>query len=366
VRSLLAVVLLWASAVHAGFLSPVSMVITAGQWLARGQDRYYAIRVEATANTAAEAKAEAFRLAVEQAVGTLVLSEKEVKNGSLVRQDIVTYASGFVHHFHVYKEEPLPNGGVKVLMDVSVAESKIADRLLNKSTASAPADSEQMSARISTVIDERQRGDRVVAQVLADFPQRAFDVKVGSPEYRIVVNQFNQRMVEATVSFELAWNYDYVAGLFAAMKATEQVQSTCWNQTKCTPQYVFAVTANKSGGWSGREQWEATFSDPIKIQMLYKQTIGPNPVLQLVFRDRENNVAHTSCHAYQELNHRPANTVTNFRLIHFGPFGSGAGIDQTKPLKGTMKINLGQDTDLVTRLAQVEVRPVPAAQCNRV
>jgi hypothetical protein len=55
--------------------------------MTKNSNRVYYIQVEASAATTELAKQEALRLAVNQAVGTLVLAEIKIQNQELIRQD---------------------------------------------------------------------------------------------------------------------------------------------------------------------------------------------------------------------------------------------------------------------------------------
>ena len=63
------------------------------------------VDVESYASTFEEAKKEGFRLAVEYAVGSLILSETEVRSDRMKRDEIITYASGFVEDFKILSRE---------------------------------------------------------------------------------------------------------------------------------------------------------------------------------------------------------------------------------------------------------------------
>ena len=155
--------------------TPISVALSVGQWLQdeASKERIFEIRVEAQADTEDRARNEGFRRAVEQAVGTMVLSETEVQNGKVSLRELVNYSSGFVYRYNIVSKEPLTQGGVKLVMDVTVRRSAIADRLLNGNVGSAPIPAQDMAARIDTILDERQRGDQLVAQVLREFPRCA-------------------------------------------------------------------------------------------------------------------------------------------------------------------------------------------------
>jgi hypothetical protein len=339
--------------------TPISVAISVGQWIQdqNSQERLFEIRVEAQANTEEQARLEGFRQAVEQAIGTLVLSETEVRNGRVDLRELTSYASGFVYRYNIVSREPVTQGGVKLVMDVTVRRSSIADRLLNTSAGGAAVPAQDMAARIDTILDERQRGDQVVAQVLRDFPRRAFDIRPGQPQYEIT----QDRQVRLTVPWELQWNYNYVRSLFQALQATEQRQPNCWTYPNCPSRYEFAVTVLHPDALFMKNTYQSSFSDAKKIQMLTQAMVGSQPVMQLVIRDSSNQVVHTSCHRYQELDHQHGYSVSNVRMLHVGP--QGAGIDQTRKLQGSMTVDLRQNTATVARLERVELRVVPGSQC---
>ena len=339
--------------------TPVSIAISVGQWIQdqNSQERVFEIRVEAQANTEEQARHEGFRQAVEQAIGTLVLSETEVRNGKVDLRELTSYASGFVYRYNIVSRDPMPMGGIKLVMDVTVRRSSIADRLLNTTVNGATVPAQDMAARIETILDERARGDQVVAQVLRDFPRRAFDIQPGQVQYEIT----QDRQVRLTVPGELKWNYAYVRSLFQAMQAIEQKQPNCWTYPNCSQRYDFAVTVLHPDAVFMKNTYQASFSDPNKIQMITQAMIGSQPAMQLVIRDNSNQVVHTSCHRYQELDHQHGYHVTNVRMLHVGP--RGAGIDQTRTLKGSMTVDLRQNTATVAKLERVELKVVPSSQC---
>ena len=101
------------------FLSsnPITLALTIGQWLMKDLRKVYYIQVKSTAETIELARAEGFKYAVSQAVGTLVLAETVVKNNELNRKDIIQYSSGYVEDFKVLQEIQV-DGGVQIIMDV--------------------------------------------------------------------------------------------------------------------------------------------------------------------------------------------------------------------------------------------------------
>jgi hypothetical protein len=65
-------------------------------------------------------------LAVEQALGTLISSETEVNNGRIVRDEIVSYASGYVDRFDIVSTQPVDNMLRNVLSTFTRSINKIS------------------------------------------------------------------------------------------------------------------------------------------------------------------------------------------------------------------------------------------------
>lgn len=353
--------ILWsvASTAWAWIPTPISMALSVGQWLQEeaSKERVFDIRVEAQANTEEQARHEGFRQAVEQAVGTLVLSETEVRNGNVDFRELINYASGFVYRYSIVSKESLPQGGVRLVLDVTVRRSAIADRLLNTTVNSAPIPARDMAARLETILDERSRGDQVVAQVLRDYPRRAFNIRPGQVEYTIAAD----RQIRLTIPWELEFNYNFVQALFQAMQATAQQFPTCWTHPQCPVQYRFVATVMQPNAVFMKDTLQASFSDPDKLRIMAAAMLGSQPAVQLTIRDNANQVAHTSCHRYQELDHQHHRAASNGHIFWFTR--SSAVIDQSRTIKGSMVVNIRQNAAAVAGMDRVELRVVPGNQC---
>jgi hypothetical protein len=137
VAAILATVLTWSTAqaqlggaVGAAIMpSPLGIVLTVGKWIydASTRKQVYYIEVAGQGSNPTEARDNGFRLAVEQAIGSLISSETEVQNGRIVRDEIISYASGFVDRFEII-ETRTTGTGTLVFMRVWVKRSDLSDR----------------------------------------------------------------------------------------------------------------------------------------------------------------------------------------------------------------------------------------------
>jgi len=180
--------------------SPVGVIIAFNSYL-KDQKKVYYIRVEAQAKDFELAKKQAFRLASEQVAGTVVLSESELRNSKLTRDEIITYSSGLIDEYKIIDRYDSA-GLVKLTMDVWIVESVMAQRLLAKSATEKGLDGTALGTRTESILDERRRGDDIFRAILRDFPRRAFRVKMSSPDVFMDAYRNTQVSVPVTITWD--------------------------------------------------------------------------------------------------------------------------------------------------------------------
>lgn len=196
--------------------SPVTIAVQVGKWILfkDTNEEVFHVRVQATGNTESEARTEAFRLAVDQAVGSLLVSETEIQNGTIARNDVINYSSGYVHDFeyvNIYKE----SNKVTLQIDVYVSKSKIADRITVQNSTQGNLEGGRIAEAFKSIQTEKQTGDKLLQTVLNDFPQKALDVDVTNIEY----SNYN-RTPAITISFKVQWKPKYITALKEVMHNT--------------------------------------------------------------------------------------------------------------------------------------------------
>jgi len=86
--------------------SPLGTGISVARWIYEtASEKVLYVEVIGEGATVEQARQQGFRLAVEHAVGTVVSSETEVRNDRQVRDEIITYASGYVDRFEVVEQQ---------------------------------------------------------------------------------------------------------------------------------------------------------------------------------------------------------------------------------------------------------------------
>ena len=344
----------------AAFISPISVALTAGQWLFREKIKFYQVRVESQGNSFDEAKQEGLRLAVELAVGALVLSEGQVINGESKRREIITYASGYVDKFEIIARDTT-SLGTKLVMDVWVGESKIANRLLNNSATAGRIDGERLMVRVESILHERQSGDRVLTAVLLDFPGRAFDIKLQTTQVTLT----NLRQLTVEIPFTIGWNQDYLISLYEALEKVG-VSGHCdfidilFNSAKCEREQKSRTFLNirLMGTW-GRGR--IGFDDDEKLESMYRTMVGGGPALQLMVKNTQGNSIYSICYYMQELDHNVNFVRGNNRFISFN--GREASIAGALVVGTSLNLDLRGKSQLLSQMEGIELKVVLKSQC---
>ena len=281
-----------------------------------------------------DARNNGFRLAVEQAIGSIVASETEVQNGRLVRDEILNYAAGYVDRFEIVNVQEYP-GNIKLTMRVWVKRSALADRLLNRSETAGAIDGARASVQLATLNRERARGDQLVASVLKDFPRRAFDIDLKAAD---IVR--NQRRAIIEIPFVITWNQDYLRSLWAALDATS---------TRASP--TVAVIGLNSGslfGFGG----QARYDDTAKFELVNNALVRSNPGVLITLRSDDNRVVYRQCSWW-----------TPWNFVEVSIYRPSAFVNGAAKLRATAQIPV-QIATLET-INRVEIDVVNEAQCPK-
>jgi hypothetical protein len=181
------------------------------------------VTVEGHGDTLESAKKNAFRLAVEQAVGVVNVSDQEVSGDRLTKDVIGNYSAGYVRGYKILESHQFDNGRYAVTMTVDVASSKIAERMMSRGETSEIVDGDQAQAQLETQIEQRQRGDQLISQVLSSYPQNAYVVNNGNAEFKISNNR--NRFVE--IPFELEMSGQWLEALDETLRTVARDDKSC-------------------------------------------------------------------------------------------------------------------------------------------
>lgn len=179
------------------------------------------VQIEAVGSTLEEAKRNAFRQAIEQTVGIVMLDEKEASGSILTKDFVGGYSAGYIDDFEILENYQDENNQWHVKLNVQVASSKIAQRMMSKGENNSLVNGDQLHARLESQIEEREQGDRLIGQVLSSYPYNAYIVNSGRTEFKLTRSR--QSYVE--IPYEIAMSKFWLSALNEAL-TTVSVKST--------------------------------------------------------------------------------------------------------------------------------------------
>lgn len=343
--------------------SPISIALTVGKWLMNDERKTYFIQVEATAENRESARNEAFRLAVEMAVGALVVSETEVKNNELIRREIVKYSSGYIDNFAVASETKVGDR-TRLVVDVWVGESKIAERLLNVSKGDGSIDGGRIAVQSETLSAERENAAKLLELVAKDYPKRAFNIKVGKS-----LSTFSNQQIFIEIPITMNWNSKYLMSLIDVLEQTKDGTERRLPESKG---YKFIVSYKKSAYSATAFAAHRT----VRITQIFVDNfLDSRPQLRVSFKDENGHVVTSNCKNLGQLSgHYYGNGRDSIGIDEIdNPNGqfiaertpySDFGIFGDYEISGNIKTVFNEKTEIVSRIRNVEVDIVRKDVCD--
>ena len=166
------------------------------------------VQVEGHGRTEKEAKQDACDNAVKQVVGQVIVSDQEVRGDRLTKDFIGNYSAGYCMYSEVLETRQEVDR-VVVKMNVAVESSKIAQRMLSSGDKSLIIVDEHLQMLIDSQLDQRNKGDRLIAEVLTSYPYNAYVINSGRTDIGIS----NRREVYIDVPYEIHWSRFWLEAL---------------------------------------------------------------------------------------------------------------------------------------------------------
>lgn len=168
------------------------------------------ITVEGFGSDREAAKRDAFRTAIENVCGTVVLSDREHNNATTTKDQIITHSSCNVEKYVILEEAP---GRIKIAVEVQ--PNNIAQRLQpaakNKHFTNQPS----LEAQVETAQIEKFTGEQLINAIFSDYPARAYNLTTST---EITSNVL-------TVYYNIAWNYNFIKSMIDALDSMKTQKS---------------------------------------------------------------------------------------------------------------------------------------------
>lgn len=335
--------------------SPLSLVVMVGRWmLSEEGDRVYHVRVQARGNTESEARQEAYKRAIEDAIGSLVLAESVVVDEQVKRREIIEYSSGYIDRSKILSQYHDGRHFV-VDMDVWVKHSRIADRLLSKSESTTKIDGERLQTQIETLDRERQQGSRTISAVLADYPQKAYIIRSETIETR-----YHDRRAQIAVKFQLDLDPKYLRALWETLEKISQRSQAGDCYPYCPDIFTVHMVGKHDRVFFNRWAWNFGFSDRQSAQALVSGFAQDPAAVRLAVLDFRGAVIHSSCHYWAELDgivrfHYPTHQFLRVQE-------SRLTLDGTFTLQGQIEIPVFEKTGSAR---EISLSVVKSSSCHK-
>jgi hypothetical protein len=326
---------------------PVSSILTAGQWLFSGGEKVYYIEVVGVGRTVEESKLNGFRLAVEQAVGSIIASETEVVNNRIARDEVISYASGYVNKF-IIVDQVNSDVGYKTQMKVWIKRSIIANRLLHESKVAGDLDGAKASVNLASIQYERQQGDKLVAVVLNDFYRRGMTIELKPAQ----VQFDNNRNGVLTIPFRLSWNKDYLTSLIEAYKVTAQ-------DTRPGQCFMNCIRNTSVVDIQG---YKLAFSDTVRAHALIQAMILSEPQVELTVFTQQDRIMHKQCFRWAALDHIDDYNVTNYFVNVSGTNSANIRVNGNYFMDTAIQLKTTPQT--LEQANRTQLKIVPKNQCS--
>lgn len=337
--------------------SPLTVILQVGKWMWQEREEVYYVRVRAVGKNEQDAREQAFRLAVDQAVGSLLLSDIRVRDGEVKRNDIINYSSGFIHGFKILDRQRVSQG-FQIDLDVWVRKSGIADRLLADSQATDQIDGGQIAESFNSLKREREQGDRALASVLEDFPKKSFDIKFDN----IRSWMDGDRRLRLQVDYTVSWNAKYVKSLADAMTAVAQDREAqgCYRAPyRCEYATVAMIRFLPEGNSFFRDVRYLGFRDRQRTNLLRAGTTAKNPLIRVTLHDGHGGIGYRGCFAMNELSETNYSPERSFVRVY----------DERMIVDGDLAVATRSefvvDPELVKNTRQVDLRAVSQDECRQ-
>jgi len=250
-------------------------------------DQLQYITVTGSGDTFQQAKETAFRKAIEFKVGLTVVSDVDIKNYKIAKEEIYLYSAGYIDDYKVLSQENSPQG-VTVLLSVAVAESKLKNRILSVGKDTATFGGNRHATQVSTYLQERQQGDRLFDRILEDYPVKAYKIKQST--YAIEFDR--QRKPFIKIPYELSWNFEYIKSL----RETLDLINDCTPQWSSACNYKIIIMAKDPKDYVFGKTTNNYFNDVVRNNQLHNRFVYGSPVIIVKLYDLNNNVFDSVCY----------------------------------------------------------------------
>ena len=237
------------------------------------------IRVIGYGQTSEQARDNAYREAMETYMGSVVVSDREMRDLNLVKNDVLVYSSAYVDRMRIISDSQDPRGR-RVELDVWLSSSKIANRILTTFVKDQDIDSARIGEQFRTYANTKQKGDELLRRVVEIYPYNAYSVETKQTEFRVDP----YRVPYLRVSYTLKWNKSYFVALEETVKVISDGKAARKNAAA-------SVLVGGGNSWFLQPYY---FNDVIPVQIIYNRFDSKKVAIKLTVTNG-NQIMFTTC-----------------------------------------------------------------------
>jgi hypothetical protein len=166
------------------------------------------IRSTGVGGNLSDAKEQAFKQAIDNRIGVLVLSERDIQTYRLLKDEILTYSAGYIDDYNIVSQEKVGKKWV-VTADVWVSSSKLTGRIISFASSDGRINGKKASDSFNSFVKQKEQADRLTEKVLSGFPENALIPKYTHTELKFDHN----RNAQLLVHLQTSWNKSYLTSL---------------------------------------------------------------------------------------------------------------------------------------------------------
>lgn len=332
---------------------PWSLGISLVQWINKDEQKVLYVEVIAEGDGFEQAKLSAFRMAVERSVGTVIASETETRDSRIHRDEIISYASGYVTDYRLVDQIQRGNR-TWIKMQVWVRHSAIANRLLGRAENTQTLDGRRLAEQVNSLNYERDQGNRLLATVMADYPHRAYII-----ENQTIETRYNNRRPEIVVEFDLRFNRVYLYSLYETLKNIAQSADPGNCHVNCRTPFGVHIQGRNDGIFFTRWEWSFGFTESDKVDLMYDAMIASRPGLLVQIKDASGYPIHSECFFWAEIDGQVQHRYPDRPFVRVSPDRRISILGNTQH-RGTLHLQNLLD---VSRANTVQIEMVRGSKC---
>lgn len=165
------------------------------------------------------AKKQAFRNAVELAMGAFISTESIVENYELISDEILSYSDGYIIKFEVLNTIKREDGLIEVLIRAAVRKGEVKTRLTELSIFKVNVDGESLFAEAFSKIEVKKQSSEILKNLFKDYPQAFYITKISKPKIIETNLEENTSLIRYTLRIE--WNKERFIKMLDVLKKLE-------------------------------------------------------------------------------------------------------------------------------------------------